>query len=164
MRYYLVNLAIHLLILAVLILLACIFAMRNRKRKTKSIIGYFLPTVFAILAILDLVLLSAPRLMDISSVAGRSYYYDTGEVTEVSFFKTSFVVDGKRYYINPLRLKIKEGDTVRIKHTQYARSMSEVVDVSKYHPFESTPEPTYTVLSVLLLPFDGTNGSLRPHW
>jgi hypothetical protein len=140
MRYYLVNLANHLLILVVLILLACIFAMRNRKRKTKSIIGYFLPTVFAILAILDLVLLSAPRLMDISSVVGRSYYYDTGEVTEVSFLKTSFVVDGKRYYINPLRLKIKVGDTVRIKHTQYARFTSEVIDVSNVETLPSETE------------------------
>jgi hypothetical protein len=139
MRYYLVNLAIHMLILAVLILLACIFAKRNRKRKTKSVIGYFLPTFFAILAILDLTLLTAPRLMDISSVAGRSYYYDTGEVTEVSFLKTSFVVDGKRYYMNPMRLKIKVGDTVRIKHTQYARFTSEVIDVSN---FETLPSET----------------------
>jgi len=139
MRYYLLNLAVHVVILAVLILLACIFAKRNRKRKTKSVFGYFLPTVFAIIAILDLSLITAPRLMDISSVAGRSYYYDTGEVTEVSFLKTSFIVDGKRYYINPMRLKIKVGDTVRIKHTQYSNFTAEVIDVSN---FETLPSET----------------------
>lgn len=140
MRYYLVNLAAHVLILAVLILLACIFARRNRKRKTKSVIGYFLPTLFAIIAILDLSFTTAPRLMDISSVASRSYYYDTGEVTEVSFLKNSFVVDGKRYYINPLRLRIKVGDTVRIKHTQYARFTTEVIDVSNFEVLPSETE------------------------
>lgn len=139
MRYYLVNLAIHAVILFVLILLMCIFARRNKKRKTKSVFGYFLPLVFAVLAILDLAFITAPRLMDISSVAGRSYYYDTGVVTEVSFLKNCFTVDGKRYFINPMRLKIKVGDTVRIKHTQYSLFTAEVIDVSNSEP---TPAET----------------------
>ena len=75
MRYYLLNLALHALILLALILLACVFTLRNRKRKTKSVIGYFLPSLFAVLAILDLAFITAPRLMDISSVAGRSLMY-----------------------------------------------------------------------------------------
>ena len=139
MRYYLVNMASHMLILLFLILLSCLFAKRNRKRKTKSVFGYFLPTLFAILAILDLVLITAPRLMDITSVVGRSYYYDTGEVTEVSFLNNYFTVDGKKYFINPLRLKIKVGDTVRRKHTQYSRFTAEVIDVSN---FETLPSET----------------------
>ena len=140
MRYYLVNLAIHAAILSVLILLSCIFTMRNRKRKTKSIIGYFLPSLFAVLAILDLAFITAPRLMDISSVAGRSYYYDTGVVTDVSFLKNSFTVDGKTYFINPMRLKIKAGDTVRIKHTHYSRFTAEVIDVSNSETLPSETE------------------------
>lgn len=139
MRYFLVNLAMHLVFLAILVLLTCIFVARNRARKTKRVAFYFLPVVLAFLAILDLGLITAPRLMDISSIASKSYYYDTGEVTEVSFLKTSFVVDGKRYYMNPMRMKIKVGDTVRIKHTQYARFTSEVIDVSN---FETLPSET----------------------
>ena len=140
MRYYLLNLAMHAVILAVLILLACIFTRRNRKRKTKSVIGYFLPSLFAVLAILDLAFITAPRLMDISSVAGRSYYYDTGKVTDVSFLKNSFTVDGKTYFINPMRLKIKVGDTVRIKHTQYSRFTAEVIDVTNSETLPSETE------------------------
>ena len=130
MRYFLVNLAIHCVLLGVLIMLACITARRNKKRQTKSVIFYFLPLVFAILAILDLALITGPRMMDISSIASRSYYYDTGKVSSVSFLNNYFVVDGKCYFMNPLRLKVKAGDTVRIKHTHYSLFTSEVIDMS----------------------------------
>ena len=68
MRYYLLNLAMHALILIALILLACVFTLRNRKRKTKSVIGYFLPSLFAVLAILDLAIITAPRLIATGNV------------------------------------------------------------------------------------------------
>lgn len=137
MRYFLVNLAIHAVLLGVLILMACVTAARNKKRKTKSVLFYFLPLVFAILAIVDLTLITGPRLMDISGIASKSFYYDTGEVTDVSYFKNYFFVDGKCYYINPLRLKVKVGDTVRIKHTRYSLFTSEVINIS--NP-EANPE------------------------
>lgn len=130
MRYFLVNLAIHCVLLGVLIMLACITAKRNKKHKTKSVFFYFLPLVFAILAILDLALITGPRMMDISSIASKSYYYDTGKVTSVSFLNNYFIVDGKCYFMNPLRLKVKAGDTVRIKHTHYSLFTSEVIDMS----------------------------------
>lgn len=140
MRYFMLNLAIHCVVLVILIMLVCIFAKRNKKRKTKKVIAYFLPVVFAVLAILDLAFITAPRLMDISNVAGRSYFYDTGEVTEISFLKNSFVVDGKRYFINPMRLKIKLGDTVRIKHTNYSLFTVEVLDISNSETVPPEPE------------------------
>ena len=52
MRYFMLNLAIHCVVLVILIMLVCIFAKRNKKRKTKKVIAYFLPVVFAVLAIL----------------------------------------------------------------------------------------------------------------
>ena len=95
MRYFLVNLAIHSVILGALIMMVLITASRNKKRKTKSVVFYFLPLAFAVLAIVDLVMITGPRLMDISNIASRSYYYDTGVITEVSFMKNYFIVDGK---------------------------------------------------------------------
>lgn len=143
MRYYLLNLAVHAVVLSVLILCVCVFTKRNKKRKTKTVIGYFMPVLFALLAILDLAFITAPRLLDFNSVAARSYYSDTGVVTEVSYFKNYFMVDGKTYYINPMRLKIKVGDTVRIKHTQYSGFTAEVIDVTNLEtmpPDQSQPE------------------------
>lgn len=139
MRYFLVNLAIHAFLLGVLILLACVFASRNKKHKTRSIVFYFLPLVFAFLAILDLALITGPRLMDITSIASKSYYYDYGTVSDVSFLKNFFFVDGKCYYMNPLRMKVKVGDSVRIKHTHYSLFTSEVIIMS--NP-ENTSENT----------------------
>lgn len=141
MRYFLVNLAIHLVFLGILILLTCIFVARNRARKTKHAIFYFLPVVLALLAILDLGLITAPRLMDISGIASKSYYYDTGKITDVSFLNNYFFIDGKCYFINPLRMKAKVGDTVRVKHTTYSRFTSEIIDIS--NP-EATPSETVT--------------------
>ena len=140
MRYFLVNLAIHLVFLGILILLTCIFVARNRARKTKRIPFYFLPVVLALLAILDLSLITAPRLMDISSIASKSYYYDTGKITDVSFLNNYFFIDGKCYFINPLRMKAKVGDTVRVKHTNYSRFTSEIIDIS--NPEATPPETT----------------------
>ena len=139
MRYFLVNLAIHAVLLGVLILMACVTAARNKKRKTKSVLFYFLPLVFAVLAILALTLITGPRLMDISGIASKSFYYDTGEITDVSYFKNYFFVDGKCYYMNPMRLKVKVGDTVRIKHTRYSLFTPEVINIT--NP-EATPEET----------------------
>lgn len=129
----------HLVFLAILVLLTCIFVARNRARKTKRVPFYFLPVVLAFLAILDLGLITAPRLMDISSIASKSYYYDTGKITDVSFLNNYFFIDGKCYFINPLRMKAKVGDTVRVKHTNYSRFTSEIIDMS--NP-EATPSET----------------------
>ena len=139
MRYFLVNLAMHLVFLGILILFTCIFVARNRARKTKRVTFYFLPVVLALLAILDLSMITAPRLMDISSIVGKSYYYDTGKITDVSFLNNFYFIDGKCYFINPLRMKAKSGDTVRVKHTKYSRFTSEIIDMS--NP-EATPSET----------------------
>ena len=140
MRYFLVNLAIHSVILGALIMMVLITASRNKKRKTKSVVFYFLPLAFAVLAIVDLVIITGPRLMDISNIASRSYYYDTGVITEVSFMKNYFIVDGKCYFMNPLRFKAKVGDTVRIKHTHYSLFTAEVIDITnpEANPTETT--------------------------
>ena len=141
MRYFLVNLAMHLVFLGILSLLTCIFVARNRARKTKRVAFYFLPVVLALLAVLDLALITAPRLMDISSIVSKSYYYDTGKITDVSFLNNYYFIDGKCYFINPLRMKAKAGDTVRVKHSKYSRFTSEIIDMS--NP-EANPSDTVT--------------------
>ena len=102
---------------------------------------YFLPVVLALLAVLDLALITAPRLMDISSIVSKSYYYDTGKITDVSFLNNYYFIDGKCYFINPLRMKAKAGDTVRVKHSKYSRFTSEIIDMS--NP-EANPSDTVT--------------------
>ena len=131
MRYFIVNLAVHLLVTILFVVLTCISAGYNRRRKTKHVVTYFFPIAFALVAIVDIVLYTAPRLMDINSLINNNYYYHTGAVENIGFMKNYFVIDGDYYYINPLRNKLTEGDVVRVKHTPYSRFTVEITTITE---------------------------------
>ena len=131
MRYFIVNLAVHLAVTAVFVIFTCVCAGRNRRKKTKHIVSYFFPIAFALIAILDIVIYTAPRLMDINSMINSNYYYNTGKVEKISFMNNYFVVDKNYYFINPLRNKLKEGEVVRVKHTPYSLFTVDVSTVSE---------------------------------
>ena len=104
MRYFFVNLAVHLIVTVVFAVLTCIFAGRNKRKKTKHVITYFFPILFALIAIIDIALYTAPRLMDINSMINSNYFYTTGDY----------------YYMNPLHNTLSKGDVVRVEHTPYS--------------------------------------------
>lgn len=120
MRYFIANLAFHLVVTIVFIVLTCVFAGRNRKQKTKHVVTYFFPIAFAIIAVIDIALYTAPRLMDINGLINNNYYYNTGKIEKIGYLKNYYVLNGEYYYMNPLRNNLVEGETVRVKHTQYS--------------------------------------------
>ena len=130
MRYFIVNLAVHLAVTILFVVLTCVRAGYNRRKKTRHIVSYFFPIAFALIAIVDIVLYTAPRLMDINSLINSNYYYNTGAVEDISFMRNYFVIDGDYYYINPLRNKLTEGDVVRVKHTPYSRFTVDIMTIS----------------------------------
>lgn len=130
MRYFIVNLAVHLAVTILFVVLTCVRAGYNRRKKTRHIISYFFPIAFALVAIIDIVLYTAPRLMDINSLINSNYYYNTGAVEQISFMRNYFDIDGDYYYINPLRNKLTEGDVVRVKHTPYSRFTVDIMTIS----------------------------------
>jgi len=140
MRYFIVNLAVHLVVTILFVVLTCIRAGFNRKKKTRHVITYFFPIAFALVAIVDIVLYTAPRLMDINSLINNNYYYHTGEVENIGFMRNYFVIDGDYYYINPLRNKLTEGDVVRVKHTPYSLFTVDIATISE----SDEPEAGYT--------------------
>ena len=130
MKYYFVNLAAHILVTAFFVVLTCLFAGRNRRKKTKHIVTYFFPIAFALIAIVDIVLYTAPRMMDINSMINSNYFYTSGTVEDIGFMKNYFVLDGDYYYMNPLRNTLVEGDVVRVKHTPNSFFTIEVTKLS----------------------------------
>ena len=130
MKYYFVNLAAHILVTALFVVLTCLFAGRNRRKKTKHIVTYFFPIAFALITIVDIVLYTAPRMMDINSMINSNYYYTSGTVETIGFMKNYFVLDGDYYYMNPLRNTLSEGDTVRVKHTPNSMFTIEVTKLT----------------------------------
>ena len=117
MNYFFANLAGHCVFCGLLIILLVIFTNRNMKRKTKHSLTYFLPVILLIAIGFDIVRYVAPRLFDINNVLGSVTYTYTGNVEEISGLHNYFVVDGKKYYINPMRGDLELGSTVRIKYT-----------------------------------------------
>ena len=138
MRYFIANIAFHAVITIVFIVLSCIFTARNRKHKTKHVVTYFFPIAFAIVALVDIAIYMAPRLLDINCLTSNNYYYDTGTVENIGFLKNYFVIDGNYYYVNPLRNTLTEGDTVRVKHTQYSSYTVDWTIVSGFDPDEDS--------------------------
>ncbi len=134
MRYFIVNMALHLVITGILVMLTCIAAGRNRRKKTKHAVLYFFPIVFALAAIIYIVHYTAPRLMDINSMINGNYYYDTGTVEKIGFVKNYFVIDGQHYFLNPLHNSLQEGDTVRVKHTPYSSFTVEITKIEETQP------------------------------
>ena len=115
MRYFIANLAMHLVITGVFVLLTCVAAGRNKTKKTKHVIFYFFPIIFALASVLYIVFYTAPRLMDINSLINSNYYYNSGTVEKIGFAKNYFSINGEHYYLNPLHNKLVEGDTICIE-------------------------------------------------
>ncbi|MBR2551058.1 MAG: hypothetical protein IKE92_13780 [Clostridiales bacterium] len=128
MRYFIVNLAVHLMITAMFSVLTCVFAGRNRRKKTKHVLSYFFPIAFALVAIIDISLYTAPRLMDVNSMINNNFFYTTGSVDSIGVMRNYFVIDGKYYYLNPIHNTLKVNDVVRVAHTPYS---SFTVDITK---------------------------------
>lgn len=130
MKYYIVNLAVHLAVTIIFIILLIVFSNRNKKRKTKYPVSYFIPTVLAIVIVAYVYGITGPRLLDLSDVASQDYYSYTGEIDEISLFNNTLTVDGQEYYINPLRELPGVGEKVRIRYTRFSRYVIsvEVVD------------------------------------
>jgi len=129
-KYYIVNLAVHLAVTLIFIILLIVFSNRNKKRKTKYPVSYFIPTVLAIVIVAYVYGITGPRLLDLSDVASQDYYSYTGEIDEISLFNNTLTVDGQEYYINPLRELPGVGEKVRIRYTRFSRYVIsvEVVD------------------------------------
>lgn len=128
MRYFIVNLAVHLMITVIFSVLTCVFAGRNRRKKTKHVLSYFFPIAFALVAIIDISLYTAPRLMDVNSMINNNFFYTTGSVDSIGIMRNYFVIDGKYYYLNPIHNTLKVNDVVRVAHTPYS---SFTVDITK---------------------------------
>ncbi len=126
MRYFIVNLAMHLVITCGFVLFTCMAAQHNKRKKTKFVVFYFLPIVFALISVFYIVFYTAPRLMDVNSLINCNYYYNSGTVEKIGFMKNYFVIEGKHYYLNPMRNNLKEGDSIRVKHTLYSNFTVEV--------------------------------------
>lgn len=126
MKYYLANLGVHALVSLVLVLLIVIFTNRNKKRKTKHVIAYFFPFILAALAIFHMARYTAPRLLDLTDVYKQNYFSYTGTLEEVSSLGNYIVVDGVKYYVNPIHKAPEVGTLIKVKYTNYGHYAVEV--------------------------------------
>lgn len=139
MKYFCVNLACHVLVFVLLVGLMCFFLWRNRRRKTKHGFVYLTPLLLSILAVADMVLFTAPRLLDIRNITSDSYQFTTGKIESVGRLNNTITIDGQRFYINPLAELPPIGTEIRIKHTDNAKYVWEMSEVSQVSDIENGP-------------------------
>ena len=63
MKYYIANLSIHVLMVLALTVIIIIFSNRNKRRETKHVLTYFVPTLLAIGVAFYMYFITAPRLI-----------------------------------------------------------------------------------------------------
>lgn len=148
MKYFLANLSVHVIVTVVLLAFVIFFSNRNKRGLTKFAPMYFLPLVLSALAVLYAVHYTAPRLLDISAVSSENFYSYTGELESVSLFNNSLVVDGEKYYINPLRDIPEEGTIVKIRYSRYGRYAVEVIPAEEVNVDDSLTEEMQTSMPV----------------
>lgn len=140
MKYFYVNLAAHVLIFVVLVVLMVIFYNRNAKRKTTRGFLYLAPVVLAILAVLYMIFLAGPRILDIRNMTSETYQFETGKIEKIGFLNNTISVEGKTFYINPLAKIPEEGTIVRVKYTEYANYVCELSEASSTAATDSADE------------------------
>ena len=120
MSYFWANLAGHLLITPIL-LIVFLWAVKNtRQNRWKHGYLIFLQVALLIVLLVQMGLCSIPRLLDTTTVLRSSYRMSSGKIESVSQFKDRIVIDGTSYYINPFSFELKVGDEVTVKYTPYA--------------------------------------------
>lgn len=129
MKYYIANLAVHVVVTLIMIVSVIVFSNRNRKRKTRYVAAYFLPTALAVVTAFYMFYITGPRLLDLSDVATQNYYSYTGVIEERALLNNTLVIDGDTYYINPLRELPPEGSKVRIRFTRFCNYVISVESV-----------------------------------
>ena len=148
MKYYIANLSIHVLMVLALTVIIIIFSNRNKRRETKHVLSYFVPTLLAIGVAFYMYFITAPRLLDMSDVATQNYYSYTGQIEEISLFNNSFMIDGVRYYINPLRDLPREGSKVRIRYTRFSNYVISVEPVDEVDVTGAINEELETAVNI----------------
>ena len=148
MKYYIANLAVHVLLVLVLIVVIVIFSNRNKRRETRHVLSYFVPTILAVGVAFYVYFITGPRLLDMSDVATQNYYSYTGQIDEISLFNNSFIIDGVRYYINPLRDLPREGSKVRIRYTRFSNYVISVEPVDEVDVTGAINEELETAVNI----------------
>ncbi len=152
MKYFIANLAVHVVLTLVMVVIMIVFSNRNRVKKTKYVIAYFIPTITAIIAVFYVFFITGPRLLDLSDVATQNYYSYTGVIDELSLLNNSLKIDGHTYYINPLRDLPPEGTKVRIRYTRYCNYVISVETIEEFDVDGAINEEMETAVEIPQIP------------
>ncbi|MBO4243117.1 MAG: hypothetical protein IKT14_00545 [Clostridiales bacterium] len=147
MKYYLANLGVHIAVNLILTLIVIVSSDRNKRGQTKHALTYFLPFVVSIVTVLYMINFTAPRLLDLTDVTGQNYYSYTGTLEEISSMNNYFIIDGEKYYINPLRDIPEVGSLVKIRYTRYGKYVIEVTQSEEVNVSDSVNEEIQTAVS-----------------
>lgn len=148
MKYYIANLAVHVLLVLMLTVVIIIFSNRNKKRLTRHVFPYFVPTILAVAVAFYVYFITGPRLLDLSDVATQNYYSYTGQIDEIALLNNSFTIDGVRYYINPMRQLPHEGSKVRIRYTRFSNYVISVEAVDEVDVTGAINEELETAVNI----------------
>lgn len=128
--YYFINLSLHFLISLTLMLIFLHFAKKNQLRKNKRGISFLLPSLFAVIFLVQVMTFTVPRILDSVNIVKADYRTVTGQVESVRFLNHALVINGKTFYYNPLIYKPKVDDELKISYTPRAGYIADLEPIS----------------------------------
>lgn len=120
MSYFWTNLAAHLMVSLLLLILFLASVKNNQESRWKRGFFYLMPFVLMIILLVQVCVFSVPRILDSTTVLRSTFRMGTGTIESVSSLKDHVVIDGKQYYVNPFDFELEVGDRVNIRYTPYA--------------------------------------------
>lgn len=120
MSYYWTNLAAHLLVSLILLIIFLAAVKGSQEYRWKKGFLFLLPSVLMIVLLIQLSVFSIPRVLDSTTVLRSTYRMESGKIESISQFNNTVVINGITYYVNPFDFELEVGDEVSIKYTPYA--------------------------------------------
>ncbi len=131
MKYFIANISAHIVIFVGIIVLLVFFTNKNRKRELKFAPLFFVPILLSALAVLDMLFIVGPRLLDLSDVLHSNYKISVGVIEEKSFFNNMITIDGTTYFVNPLHDIPEIGTEVRYKYTDNSDFSPNIIEADE---------------------------------
>ncbi len=131
MLYFYVTTLIHVGISIGILGLILHFSKINYQRRNRKPQSFLLPIGITCLFLVQVVLFSGPRILDVVYVLKGSYMSAVGQVNSVNFLNTSFYLDQVKYRHNPFLYKPKAGDKIEVRYTPYSHLVIDLTLVSK---------------------------------
>ncbi len=124
--YFIIRFLLDLVVSIILLRILGKASRMFKKQRARKAYLIYVPTLISLILVLQVVLFTAPKLVDIVRLAGGQVSFARIEVTEKRFLPGALTDDsGNKYYYSPIGLKAEKGERIAILYLPNSRYIIE---------------------------------------